>query len=311
MVFPSFNALVNFYIKSLVSEKGYSKNTCRAYRHDLKEFFTFIENSPDIKKKLKNSSNEFCLKNVNIDMIRSYLVFLHDNNKKITIARKISSIRSFFRYMVKHGIIDDSPADLILTPKKKKKIPEYLTVDDMFRLLDSIKTDNLLDLRNRAIFEIMYSTGIRVSEVADINIFDVDFENRVLHIHGKGNKERIVPFGHKTLDILKTYRKKLHGNISFGNDKHAPFFLNKSNKRLSTRSIARILDKISRQCGLLQKISPHIIRHSFATHMVDAGADIRVVQELLGHQSLSTTQKYTHVSIDKLVRTYDKAHPRK
>ena len=181
----------------------------------------------------------------------------------------------------------------------------------MFRLLDSIKKDTLLGLRNCAIFETMYSCGIRVSELAGLNVFNVDFSGRTVRVVGKGNKERIIPIGRKAIDSLKIYRERLREETEIGSDENGPLFLNKNRGRLTTRSIARILKKLAGMCGLLIPVSPHAMRHTFATHMLDAGADLRVVQELLGHKSLSTTQRYTHISIDRLMETYDKAHPRK
>ena len=183
----------------------------------------------------------------------------------------------------------------------------------MFRLLDSIDTDSVAGLRNRAILETLYSTGIRVSELTGLDLADVDFDQRLVRIRGKGNKERIVPVGQKALDAIKAYRDgllksaKAHKRV----DSEGAVFLNLRNKRLTTRSVARILDQVAKSCGLMVPISPHALRHSFATHLLDSGADLRAVQELLGHTSLSTTQKYTHVSIDRLMVSYDKAHPRR
>jgi integrase/recombinase XerC len=232
-------------------------------------------------------------------------------NKKTTIARKLSAVRSLFKYLVKRGILDDNPADSILTPKQDKTIPEYLPVDEMFRLLDSIQTGSLLDLRNRAIFETLYSCGIRVSELVGMNVFDVDFAGSVIRVLGKGSKERIVPIGRKALAAIQNYLDQIKSKWGISADLNGPLFLNKNKGRLSARSVARILDHLVKACGLLRPVSPHTMRHTFATHMLDAGADLRIVQELLGHKSLSTTQKYTHVSIDRLMKTYDRAHPRK
>jgi integrase/recombinase XerC len=181
----------------------------------------------------------------------------------------------------------------------------------MFRLLDSIQTDTLLGLRNRAIFEMLYSSGIRVSELAGLNISDLDFSAAVVRVSGKGNRERIVPVGQKALAALNAYRIRLQKKTGSPTISAGPLFLNRFHKRLSPRSIARILKKLVDTVGLLTPVSPHALRHTFATHMLDAGADLRAVQELLGHKSLSTTQKYTHVSIDRLMETYDRAHPRK
>ena len=307
---PSLKNQIRSFIDSLHSEKGYAANTCRAYSHNLNEFVSFVSETFFSNENQKGAD---LLKADQIDslMIRGYLGFLYKKNKKVTIARKLSAVRSFFRFLVKHGVILDNPLDLILTPKQKKAIPVYLPVDDIFRLLDSIKTDTLAGTRNRAIFETLYSSGVRVSELEGLNVFDVDLKRCLIRVVGKGNKERIVPIGTKAIAAIKAYRKRLQKEAGIGEDNNTPLFLNKDQGRLTSRSIARILDKTARECGLLIPVSPHALRHTFATHMLDAGADLRVVQELLGHKSLSTTQKYTHVSIDRLMETYDKAHPRR
>jgi integrase/recombinase XerC len=310
MMSPFLKHQIRSFIDSLHSEKGYAANTCRAYSHNLDEFVSFVSKTFFSNENQKAAD---LLKADQIDslMIRGYLGFLYKKNKKVTIARKLSAVRSFFRFLVKHGVILDNPLDLILTPKQNKAIPVYLPVDDIFRLLDSIKTDTLAGIRNRAIFETLYSSGVRVSELEGLNIFDVDVKKCLIRVVGKGNKERIVPIGTKAMAAIKAYRKRLQKEAGIGEDNNTPLFLNKDQGRLTSRSIARILDKTARECGLLIPVSPHALRHTFATHMLDAGADLRVVQELLGHKSLSTTQKYTHVSIDRLMETYDKAHPRR
>jgi integrase/recombinase XerC len=301
---------IGAFIESLQSEKGYAVNTCRAYSHDLEEFVLFIGQTYFSKKNQKGAGSPIAGQ-VDSLMIRGYLGFLHKKNQKVTISRKLSAVRSFFRFLVKRGIILDNPLDQILTPKQNKKIPVYLPVDDIFRLLDSIKTDTLVGMRNRAIFETLYSSGIRISELEGLNVFDVDFDKKLIRVTGKGNKERIVPIGEKAVTAIMDYRKRLKVETGIGEGHNTPLFLNKNHKRLTGRSISRILEKAAKECGLLIPVSPHALRHTFATHMLDAGADLRVVQELLGHRSLSTTQKYTHVSIDRLMETYDKAHPRR
>jgi len=311
MISSSLKNQIRAFIDALSAEKGYSANTCRAYSHDLNEFVSFIFENRFSKKKNSKDADTFSAHQVDSLMIRGYLGFLHKKNKKVTLARKLSAVRSFFRYLVKHGVIQDSPLDLILTPKQKKTIPVYLPVDDIFRLLDSIKTDTLAGTRNLAIFETLYSTGIRISELTGLNVYDVDFERCLIRVLGKGDQERIVPVGKKAVTAIQDYRNRLHQKKGIGTEENSPLFLNMNNGRLTTRSIARILDHVSKECGLLIPVSPHALRHTFATHMLDAGADLRVVQELLGHKSLSTTQKYTHVSIDRLMETYDKAHPRR
>ncbi len=307
--------LISEFIESLDSEKAYSANTCRAYRTDLKAFAEFAAKNQPVRRSRRGDGAkcpQFKIETVDALTIRLYLGYLYKKKRKTTIGRKLSAIRSFFRYLVRAGIVRDNPAEQILSPKQEKYIPSYLTVDDVFRLLDNIGHNSLLDLRNRALFETLYSSGIRVSELAGLNEFDVDYSAKVIRVMGKGSKQRIVPVGEKALQAIQTYRAGFGKNVRPGQSvSGGPLFLNKNGTRLSTRSIARIINKLARQCGLTVPVSPHTMRHSFATHMLDAGADLRAVQELLGHKSLSTTQKYTHVSIDRLMEAYDKAHPRK
>ncbi len=300
----------------LSTERGYSENTCRAYGHDLEEFISYFSSNRALAITYdENGEREVDatdLDRVSGLMIRGYLGLLHRNKiKKTPIARKLSSIRSFFRFLVKHGVVSENPADAVLTPKQEKPIPRYLPVDDMFRLLDSIKTDSLAGKRNRAILETLYSTGIRVSELVGLDLPDIDFSGRVIRVTGKGNKQRIVPIGKKALAAISDYRKDLKDLPHSGIPHEGPVFLNRNKGRLTVRSVARILDRAAREAGLAIPVSPHDLRHSFATHMLDAGLDLRTVQELLGHRQLSTTQKYTHVSMDRLMAAYDQAHPRR
>jgi len=295
--------LIDLFVDALAAEKGYSASTCRAYRHDIEEFFSILKayRATDGEKEANIPLPE--PGSVTGLMIRYYLGNLHEKNKKVTIARKLSSLRSFFKFLIKQGVVDENPAESVITPN--------LPVDDVFRLLDSIETKTVLKSRNRAMFETLYSCGIRVSELAHLDVGDIDSASRVIRVIGKGNRERLLPIGRKALAAIFDYRKKLKAESTGADDDSGPLFLNKNGTRLTTRSIARILDKTAKECGLAIPISPHGLRHTFATHMLDAGADLRVIQELLGHKSLSTTQKYTHVSIDRLLETYDKAHPRK
>ncbi len=305
------NPLVESFIESLVTERGYSDHTCRAYHKDLNDFFAFAADYLRPRKPSQERPLAVALKQIDGIMIRGYLGFLHRKNKKTTVARKLSAIRSFFKFLEKKGHISDNPAQHVMTPKQDKTIPVYLSVDEMFRLLDSIQAHTVLDLRNRAIFETLYSSGIRVSELTQMNLADVNFEGAVIRVLGKGNRQRMIPVGQKALTAIKAYRHLLQMESGPETDPDGPLLLNRFNKRLTPRSIARILKQLVRAVGLLTPVSPHALRHTFATHMLDAGADLRAVQELLGHKSLSTTQKYTHVSIDHLMETYDKAHPRK
>ncbi len=303
--------LIRAFIESLAAEKGYSENTCRGYRNDLEEFAGYLSARRSPNARPAQDEDPVVPDRVDGIAIREYLGYLHKRNKKTTMARKLSALRSFFKYLVRQGVLEANPADAIITPKQEKNIPAYLPVDEMFRLLDSIQTGKLLDLRNRAVFETLYSCGIRVSELVSMNTFDVDFKGSVIRVLGKGSRERIVPIGQKALRAISTYRQQVQAQCGISPDVNGPLFLNKNNGRLTARSVARILEKLAKACGLLIPVSPHTMRHTFATHMLDAGADLRVVQELLGHRSLSTTQKYTHVSIDRLMETYDRAHPRK
>ncbi len=311
MAMPPVKNLISDFIESLAVEKGYSENTCRGYGVDLEGFTEYLAQNPPGGYRRSQSGDSVKIDGIHAITIRGYLGWLHKKNKKTTIARKLSAVRSFFKFLVKRGVIDDSPADSILTPKQDKTIPEYLPVDEMFRLLDSIQTGSILDLRNRAIFETLYSCGIRVAELVGMDVRNVDFSGGVIRVLGKGRKERIVPIGQKALAAIKIYRERAKKVWGISADHNGPLFLNKNKGRLSARSVARILDNLVKACGLLKPVSPHTMRHTFATHMLDAGADLRIVQELLGHKSLSTTQKYTHVSIDRLMETYDRAHPRK
>lgn len=302
---------VRSFIESLPAEKGYSVHTCRAYARDLDEFVGYLAQNGGPTVTGGGPGGALGPDDVTAVAIRGYLGFLHQKNQKSSIARKLSTLRSFFKSLVKKGVIDANPVEGILTPKREKTLPGYLPIDAVFRLLDSIETDSILSARNRAIFETLYSCGIRVSELAGLNIFDVDADGATLRVLGKGAKERMVPVGRKALDAIAHYREALQAEIGVAGGVNGPLFLNRQGQRLTPRSIARILKKLVTACGILTPVSPHTLRHTFATHMLDAGADLRSVQELLGHKNLSTTQKYTHVSIDRLMETYDRAHPRK
>jgi len=314
----SIKALAAAFVEALAVERAYSPHTCRAYQRDLNDFSAFIARRGFCIDVVGCGAAPPAVQDVDALMVRGYLGHLHRQRRsRATIARKLSAVRSFFRYALKQGYIDQNPAELILTPKQEKTIPTYLPVDDMFRLLECMPSDSLLGLRNRAMYEMLYATGIRVSELAGLNVASVDSAEMLVRVMGKGGRERIVPMGRKALAALNAYRdclrstKAADGRRSAVDAPDSPLFLNKYGRRLSTRSIARILEGIARRCGFSMPVSPHAMRHSFATHMLDAGADLRVVQELLGHKSLSTTQRYTHVSIDRLMEAYDKAHPRK
>jgi integrase/recombinase XerC len=251
-------------------------------------------------------------------LIHAFLSTLHRGHKKSSIGRKLSSIKSFFRFLVREGVIERDPSLLIGSPKKDQPLPTHLTVDDMFRLLEAPPLDTPAGLRDRAILEVLYSSGLRVSELVELNWEAIDRNLEVVRVKGKGNKERIVPIGPKALEALERYRAQIptlvvpkrRSALSSASLPSAAIFLNARGERLTTRSVARIVSGYARACGIALKTSPHALRHTFATHLLDAGADLRAIQELLGHVSLSTTQRYTHVNLDHLMRVYDKAHPR-
>ncbi|MFK5954617.1 MAG: tyrosine recombinase XerC [Desulfobacterium sp.] len=296
--------LLNQFLEVLDAEKGYSPHTIRAYGRDMKGFMEFCaqDNGSEI---LSDAQFLEYANHKKASMVREYMAVLARSGiQKRSVARKLAAIKSFFRYLVMTQQLSFNPAEAVPYPKLPQKIPDFLTVDDIFKLLDSIKTDTLLGRRNAAIFETFYSTGIRVSEMEGLNLEDVDVERRFLKVTGKGNKQRMVPIGQRALSAILFYRNSLVSS-------HAPLFLNKNNARLSDRSMRKILNKIVADCRLYLPATPHTLRHSFATHMLDAGADLRGIQEILGHASLSTTQIYTHVTMDRLMEVYDKAHPRR
>ena len=296
--------LLNQFLEVLDAEKGYSSHTIRAYGRDMKDFMAFCAQDSGSEPLPDAQFLEYA-NNKKASMVREYMAVLARSGiQKKSVARKLAAIKSFFRYLVMNQQLSFNPAEAVPYPKLPQKIPDFLTVDDIFKLLDSIKTDTLLGRRNAAIFETFYSTGIRVSEMQGLNLEDVDVDRRFLKVTGKGNKQRMVPIGHRALSAILFYRNGIVPS-------HGPLFLNKNNTRLLDRSMRRILNKVVADCRLYLPASPHTLRHSFATHMLDAGADLRGIQEILGHASLSTTQIYTHVTMDRLMEVYDKAHPRR
>ncbi len=288
------NLLLIDFEKFLKYEKNYSEHTIRAYRNDLGDFLAFLE------------KRSVYLNDVSTKEIKLYLLLLHDKNSKSTVSRKLTTLRSFFDFLVRKKLFNNNPAKLIPLPKKEKKLPVFLSVDEAFTLVDSVKQEDVLSKRNKAILELLYSTGIRVSELSNIKILEIDMFRSVIKVMGKGRKERMVPYGSKAGDSIRGYLE-LRSELK---PKEDYFFLNRRGTRLLPRSIERVVKKYGVLCGISKKISPHSIRHTFATHLLGNGADLRSIQELLGHSSLSTTQKYTHTSVEKLMNIYDKTHPR-
>lgn len=304
------NPLVRQFIRYLSAEKHASPHTCRCYRKDLAEFEKFYKNQgADLSAEGKAD-----MEKADRIVIRKYLSLLHRKNKKSSIARKISTLRSFYKYLLKEKLISSNPAKAVSTPKVEKPLPATLTVDEAFRLMESPEKRREKApgpeierrvLRDHAILELLYSSGLRVGELVGLNLGHLDLRLGIVRVMGKGRKERIVPIGSQAQQALGVY---LEGRGDPGGE--APLFINLRGGRLTSRSVERLVKAHTRSSGIARKISPHSLRHSFATHLLDAGADIREIQEMLGHASLSTTQRYIHLSPGKLMEVYDKAHPR-
>lgn len=282
------------YMDHLKNILFFSSNTIRAYNQDINQFFDYIK-----ENKLK----------VNKDNIRDFIsdIFLRSKNKA-TIARKIYAIRSFYAFLLSRGKVEKNPFDGIRTPKIDKKLPEILTEKEMGEFLDNIPSDGFLNIRNKALFELLYATGLRVSEISNIKVSDIDKRERLIRVLGKGKKERIVPFNKKSLDLINVYQEEIFKK--FGN-KTEYIFLNYKGAKISERSIERILAKLFLEVtGSGKKVFPHLFRHSFASHLLQRGANLRVIQELLGHSNLVTTEKYTSLNYSDLLKTYNEFHPR-
>ncbi len=333
------------YLEYLQTVKNSSPHTVSNYGKDLRQFLAFL--SPP-------GSEAPALRAVNHGMIREFVSHLHDHGlEKSSIARKLAALRSFFKYCVREGQLKESPARLVPTPKLPKRIPSVLSAEEMNGFLNQLAgmvqspaggsslsrnrvatkasqrteepekparatfaEEGLLLRRDRALLELLYAAGLRVSELTGLNLLDVEQKERILRVRGKGNKERIVPYGAKAQEALEKYwpvREQLLKQASGSNsdaDPHAQaVFLNYAGRRLTQRSVGRIVKKYVRLVNVNWDLHPHSLRHAFATHLLADGADLRAIQELLGHQSLSTTQKYTHASIRQLMEVYDKAHP--
>ncbi len=283
------------FYKYLDNEKGAAHNTMRAYRSDIEDFVRFIEKSP--------------AEIIDHNTIRAYIVEVYKDLKKSSLARKVSAIKVFFRFMKKKGYMDENTALIIRSPRIEKHLPKFYTIDEMFHFLDFLPKEGWLNIRNLAIFELMYSSGMRASEVLSMDREDLHLEGMWARVMGKGGKERIVPFGEKAKEALEAYLE-LAGKIEKFNANKA-LFINFRGERLTYRGLLSIMKKHQIKAQLFKNLALHGIRHSFATHMLDNGADLRGIQELLGHSKLSTTQRYTHISMDKLMEIYDKSHPRR
>jgi len=302
--------LIEQFLEHLRYERNVSAHTLRNYASDLEQFVDHIAPADP-----KSGARKFPeLKNVDHLTIREWLAELHSaQKKKASIARKLAALRTFFQFLVREGLLESNPAKLVSTPRQEKKLPKHLSIEEAIKFIETpdIKTD--LGKRDRAMLELMYATGVRVAELTTLNLADIDFRNQLIRVTGKRRKQRIVPFGDPAASAIREYLKVrdkflLNSPISKRDDE--ALFLNYQGTRITTRSVGRMVEKYIKICAGVHRISPHALRHSFATHLLDSGADLRDIQELLGHARLSTTQVYTHVSMEKLVEVYDKAHPK-
>lgn len=301
------NELIEEFLRHLQYERNMSPHTLRNYASDLGQFrehLLKIERRPD-----------FPVNEIDRLTIREWMATLHgENRKKTSIARKLASLRTFFQFLIREGKAEINPAKLVNTPKVERKLPNHLSVEDAVRLIETPDINTELGRRDRAILEFLYATGIRVGELVSVNLNDIDFRERTVRVMGKRKKERIVPFHEHALRALMLYITEarpafLNQCPAAARDQRA-VFLHRRGGRITTRSVGRMIEKYIKRCANIHDISPHSLRHSFATHLLDSGADLRDIQELLGHARLSTTQIYTHVSMEKLIEVYDRAHPK-
>jgi integrase/recombinase XerC len=302
--------LLSQFFEHLRYERNVSEHTLRNYMSDLMQFYDHLAPADAGTGKRR----EVDIKQIDHITIREWLSSLHAAQKKKTsVARKLAALRTFFQFLVREGVVELNPAKLVSTPRLEKKLPVHLSVEDAIRFIETPDLETDLGRRDRAILELLYGTGVRVSELTKLDLGDVDFKDKLIRVTGKRRKQRIVPFGDPALHALMGYLTVRNGFLQNAppdeRDSHA-VFLNYQGTRITTRSVGRMVDKYISICAGIHNISPHALRHSFATHLLDSGADLRDIQELLGHARLSTTQIYTHVSMEKLIEVYDKTHPK-
>lgn len=292
--------LIKMFMEYMQIEKNYSQSTIEQYQQDILGFYMFMN-----EQAISNLSD------VTYADVRLYLTSLYEQRlARRTAARKISCLRSFYRYLAREKIIEDNPFTLVSMPKAEKRLPGFFYEEELEALFDSCKTDTPLGIRNKAILELLYGTGIRVGECCSIRLKDIDFYMSTMLIHGKGHKERYVPFGSFAHDQLESYIRDARLELLNGMEDHGYLFVNFRGGRLTPRGLRGILNKMIEDSSLQGKIHPHKLRHTFATHLLNNGADMRTVQELLGHAFLSSTQIYTHVTNEHLRKTYMSSHPR-
>ena len=286
--------LINKFIEYLIIDKKYSENTIKSYNNDLKKFNNYFDNKSINKIEESN--------------IKNYIKYLkQENNDNRTISHNISTLRSFYKFLLIEKIIKNNPMEYIEQPKLKKTLPKTLTIEEIDKLMD-IKLKDAFSYRNKAMLELMYSSGLRVSELINASIHDIDTSNCIIRIMGKGSKERIVPLGDYAIKYIEIYLREYREKLT-KRELNDYLFLNNHGKKMTRQGFFKILKQLAKEKGIKTDFSPHTLRHSFATHLLNGGADLRSIQEMLGHESISTTQIYTHVSKEKLKENYDNFHP--
>jgi len=294
------------FLQHLKYERNLSPHTLRNYESDLEQFKQHLFS---IEKRADVPVDE-----IDRLTIREWMASLHSDHKKTSVARKLASLRTFFQFLIREGKLESNPAKQVATPKIERKLPNHLTIEDAVRFIETPDISTDLGRRDRAIVEFLYATGIRVGELVGINLADIDLREKVVRVTGKRKKERMVPFGEPARQAVLLYLEETRGtflnNCPITQRDPQALFLNYQGTRITTRSVGRLIDKYIKQCADIHDISPHSLRHTFATHLLDQGADLRDIQELLGHARLSTTQIYTQVSMEKMIEVYDKAHPK-
>ena len=302
--------LLTQFLEHLRYERNVSEHTLRNYASDLKQFLDHLAPAhPQTRKRTPVDVAQ-----IDHITIREWLSTLHSaQKKKSSVARKLAALRTFFQFAVREGLLELNPAKLVSTPRLEKKLPQHLSIEEAIKFIETPNVETDLGKRDRAMLELMYATGVRVSELTKMGLADIDFRNRLIRVTGKRRKERIVPFGEEAQDTLQKYlevRDRFLNSAPISEREPDALFLSYQGTRITTRSVGRMVEKYIRICAGMHNISPHALRHSFATHLLDSGADLRDIQELLGHARLSSTQIYTHVSMEKLIEVYDKAHPK-
>ncbi len=286
----------------IIAEKNFSKHTAKAYCSDILSFLVWMD--------------EVSCEDIDLSKIREYLHFIQKfNYKKTTLARKIASLRTFYKYLYRERKVDSNPAMSLINPKRPKSLPKFLTPDEVEQILNNTKIETPAGYRNRTILELLWATGMRISELSGLNFGDLNLEHNEIRVFGKGSKERIILVTDRAKNYLERYIETARALVPKGfpvppQDENSPVFINNTGYRLQTRTIRNVINDVVEKINLPKHVTPHVFRHSFATHLIENGADLRVVQELLGHASISNTQIYTHVSTQHLKEVYNEAHPR-